>query len=191
MSSDTKSAPVKSAAEISKNVPLSPAAIKLLRDGMQPRPFLDLLIEKQHFADAVRFLAHTLAKREAAWWACLCSRPEKGATSPAPAAAAQKAAEAWVVDPSDEKRRAAHAAAKAAGIGTPIGLTCEAIFFSEGSIGPPEFQAVPPPEGVAATTAANAVILAAVAEPDKMIAKYRQFLALGNDVAAGKNGWKK
>jgi hypothetical protein len=71
-----------------------------------------------------------------------------------------------------------------------VGLTCEAVFFSEGSLGPAEFQAVPPPEFLAATTAANAVILAAVAEPDKMTARYRQFLALGQDVAAGKNQWK-
>ena len=190
MSVDSKTSP-KTAAEIAKNVPLSPVAAKLLREGMQPKPFLDLLIDKQHYADAVRFLAHTLPKREAAWWACLCSRPDKGVVVLPPAAAALQAAEAWVVDPNDEKRRAAHAAAKLAGIGTPVGLTCEAIFFSEGSIGPAEFQVVPPPEGVSATTAANAVILAAVAEPDKMTAKYRQFLALGNDVAAGKNKWKK
>jgi hypothetical protein len=157
---------------------------------MQPRPFLDLLIDKRLPADAVRFLAHTMPKREAVWWACLCVRPERGVVVPPPAAAAQQAAEVWVINPSDEKRRAAHAAAQLAGIGTPVGLTCEAVFFSEGSLGPAEFQAIPPPEFLTATTAANAVILAAVAAPDKMTAKYRQFLALGQDVAAGKNRWK-
>jgi hypothetical protein len=190
MSTGTKPVPAKSAAEIARNVPLSEPAAQLLREDLQPRPFLDLLIAQQHYADAVRFLAHTMTKREAVWWACLCSRPERGAAVPAPAAAAQQAAEAWVVSPSDEKRRAAHAAAQAAGVGTPVGLTCEAVFFSEGSLGPPEFKEVPPPEHLAATTAANAVILAAVAEPPKLEAKYRQFLALGQDVAAGKNGWK-
>jgi hypothetical protein len=190
MSTDTKAGPTKTAAEICRKVPLSPAAAKLLRADMQPKPFLDLLIEKQHYADAVRFLAHTMAKREAVWWACLCSRPEKGAVVPPPAAAAQQAAEAWVADPSDEKRRAAHAAAQVAGIGTPVGLTCEAVFFSEGSLGPAEYQAVPAPEGLSATTAGNAVILAAVAEADKMTAKYQGFLALGQDVATGKNKWK-
>jgi hypothetical protein len=184
------STPVKTAAEICRDVPLSEAAAKLLRADMQPRPFLDLLIDKQHYADAARFLAHSMPKREAVWWACLCIRPEKGAVVSAPGAAAQQAAEAWVADPSDEKRRAAHAAAQVVGLGAPVKLTCEAVFFSAGSMGPAEFKEVPAPEGLSATTAANAVILAAVAEPDRMAAKYRQFLALGNDVAAGKNRWK-
>jgi hypothetical protein len=69
----------KTAAEICRTCPLSEAAAKLLREDMQPRPFLDLLIDKQHYADAARFLAHTLPKRAAVWWACLCIRPEQGA----------------------------------------------------------------------------------------------------------------
>ena len=190
MSTANKAVPAKTAAEVCRNFPLSEAAAELLRDDMQPRPFLDLLIEKSHFADAVRFLAHSMPKREAVWWACLCGRPERGSAVPPATAAAQQAAEAWVANPSDEKRRAAHAAALAPGVGAPAGLTCEAAFFSEGSMGPPDLQPIPPPEHLAATTAANAVILFAVAEPAKMAEKYRQFLALGQDVAAGKNRWK-
>jgi hypothetical protein len=190
MSTSPNAAPAKTAAEICKNFPLSVPAGKLLRDKMQPRPFLDLLIEKEHYADAARFLAHTMPKREAIWWACLCMRPERGAKVPPPTAAAHKAAEAWVVDPSDEKRRAAHDAAQAKEVAPPAALACEAVFFSGGSLAPPKMQVVPPPENLTATMAANAVILTAVAEPPKMPAKYRQFLALGQDVAAGKNKWK-
>ena len=190
MSTDTKASAPKTAAEICQKASLTPAAAKLLREGMQPKPFLDLLIANKHYADAVRFLAHSMAKREAVWWACLCSRPDKGVAVAPPVAAAQQAAEAWVADPIDDKRRAAHAVAQVAGVGSPVGLTCEAVFFSEGSMGPKEYQAVPAPEGLCATTAANAVILAAVADPAKMAAKYGQFLTLGQDVAAGKNKWK-
>ena len=184
----TATTKAQTAAEICRHFALSEPAAKLLRADMQPKPFLDLLIAQQHHADAVRFLAHSMAKREAIWWACLCVRPEKGA---APATAAgQQAAEAWVAGPTDEKRRAAHAAAQVAGIAVPVKLTCEAVFFSEGSLGPAEYQAVPPPEHLTATMAANAVILAAVAEPAKMAAKYGRFLALGQDVAGGRNRWK-
>jgi hypothetical protein len=190
--SSAKPAPAaaKTAAEICRNFPLSEAAGKLLRPDMPPRPFLDLLIDKQHFADASRFLAHSMPKREAVWWACLCTRPERGATLPPPMVAALQAAEAWVADPTDEKRRAAFAAAQAAGSGNPVGLLGVAIFFSGGSLAPAEYQAVPPPEHLTASMAANAVILVAVAEPPKMAAKYRQLLALGTDVTAGKNRWK-
>jgi hypothetical protein len=157
---------------------------------MQARPFLDSLIAEQHYADAVKFLAHSMAKREAIWWACLCVRPQKGSVVAPATAGGQQAAEAWVTGPSDEKRRAAHAAAQVAGIAVPVKLACEAVFFSEGSLGPAEYQAVPPPEHLTATMAANAVILAAVADPAKMSAKFGQFLALGRDVADGKNLWK-
>ena len=38
--------------------------------------------------------------------------------------------------------------------------------------------------------AANAVILASVADPKTIPAKFKQYLALGQDVAAAKNRWK-
>ena len=68
----------KTAAEVCKHFPLGEEAKKLLRDGQTPAQFLDVLIEKQQFPDAVRFLAHALPKREAVWWACLCSRAVAG-----------------------------------------------------------------------------------------------------------------
>ncbi len=190
MTTAPPAAPVNKAAEICKRFPLSEPAAKLLRDEMKPQAFLDVLVEKQHFADATRLLAHSMPTREAIWWSCLCVRPEPGGAAAPPVAAAQLAAEAWVAAPTDAKRRAAHVAGEVAGVPPPVKLMCAAVFFSEGSLGPAEFQAVPPPEHMAATHAANAVILTAVAKADKMTAKYRQFLALGQEVAAGKQRWK-
>src|SRR6266536_3929242 len=92
----------KSAVEICKLVPLGDEAKKLLRDGLTPRQYLDVLIEKQQYVDAVRFLAHALPKREAVWWACLCARKAVGPNPPAPIQAALQAAEKWVVDPSED-----------------------------------------------------------------------------------------
>ncbi len=189
MSNNNQAASAKTVAEICQNIRLSKEAAKLPQDGMEAQAFLDLLIEQQYFADAVHVLAHSMPKREAIWWACLCSRPESAAAAPPPAAAAQEAAEAWVIDPTDEKRRAAHAAAEPAGIGTPVGLTCEAVFFSGGSIGPPDVAPVLPKEHLAATFAGNAVVLAAVADPKTIPTKYRQLLELGQQVASGENRW--
>src|SRR5262245_1276129 len=136
MSTANKGAPSKTAAEICAKFPLSEPAAKLLRPDMQARPFLNLLIDQEHYADAVRFMAHSMPKREAIWWACLCIRPEKGVNPPPAAAAAQKAAEEWVAKPSDEKRRAAFAAGEVDGMPAPVKLTCMAVFFSEGSLAP-------------------------------------------------------
>ncbi len=63
MSTDHQTAAPTAAAEICRKFPLSEAAAKLLRADMKPQPFLELLIDKQHHADAVRFLAHSMPKR--------------------------------------------------------------------------------------------------------------------------------
>jgi hypothetical protein len=188
MSIDEKPPAPKTAAEIcAKFEPTEPAA-KLLTPNMQPKAFLDLLIQKDLFMDAVHFVARTLSIREAAWWATVCSKPVAGA--PAPVADAHKKADGWVHEPGDDLRRAAHDAAQLAGVGTPVGLACEAIFFAEGSIGPKDMQAIPPPPGLAHKMAANSIILASVADPKTIPAKFKHHLTIGQDVAAGKNRWK-
>jgi hypothetical protein len=79
----------------------------LVNDAHTPTGFLALLIERDHLFDATRFLAQALPKREAVWWACLCTRTTfRDAVMPATAAAIA-AAEAWVYKPTDENRRAA------------------------------------------------------------------------------------
>src|ERR671937_2023253 len=101
MSNGLAKVTAKTAAEVCKHFPLGDEAKKLLRDGQTPAQFLDLLIEKQQFPDAVRFLAHALPKREAVWWACLSGRSVAGSSPPPPIAGALQAAEKWVSDPSE------------------------------------------------------------------------------------------
>jgi hypothetical protein len=181
----------KTAAEVCKNFPLGDEAKKLLREGLTPRQFLDVLVEKQQFPDAVRFLAHALPKREAVWWACLCARQAHGPNPPAPLGPALQAAEKWTSDPSEDNRRAAQTAAQAGAMGSPAGCAALAAFFSGGSLAPPNVAAVPPGETLTAQMAAGAVLLAAVlTEPHKAVEKYRKYVALGVDVGNGVNKWK-
>ena len=181
----------KTAAEVCKHFPLGEEAKKQLRDGMTPAQFLDALIEKQQFPDAVRFLAHALPKREGVWWACLCSRSVAG-SSPAPKiTSALQAAEKWVTDPSEDNRRAGMPAAEAAELKTPAGCAAMAAFWSGGSLAPPNVPVVPPGEYLTAHGVAGAVMLAAVqSEPEKAPDKYRKFLAQGIEVAKGTQRWK-
>src|SRR4051794_38440831 len=132
------------AAEVCARFPVGEAARGLLRDGMTTKQFLDLLIEKEEFPDATRLLAHALPKREGVWWACLCTRMVAGKEPPEPIVVALDAAEAWVADPSEENRRAAQAAAEAAGYGTPAGCAAVAAFWSGGGLRPPHRPALPP-----------------------------------------------
>ena len=181
----------KTAAEVCKHFALGEEAKKLLREGLTPGQFLDTLIEKQQFVDAVRFLAHALPKREAVWWACLCTRAVAGLNVPPKIAAALASAEKWVVDPSEENRRAAMPAAEGAEFKTPAGCAAVAAFWSGGSLGPPNVPVVPPGEYLTAHGVAGAVMLAALqSEPEKAPEKYRKFLAQGIEVAKGALRWK-
>src|SRR5207302_301373 len=120
------------AVEVCKRIAPGEAAKGLLREGLNARQYLDLLTENGLLPDAVRFLAQVAPKREAVWWACRCARSVAGAEPPAQAAAALKAAEKWAADPSEDNRRAAQAAAEAAGAETPAGCAALAAFWSGG-----------------------------------------------------------
>jgi hypothetical protein len=174
------------AAEICARFAPGEAARSLLKEDATPRQFLDLLIEKGEFADAVRFLAYALPKREAVWWASLCARMASGANPPAPILAALHAAEAWATDPTEENRRAAMPVAEAVGFATPAGCAAVSAFWSGGSLAPPDLPAVPPDESLTAHGVSGSVILSAVmTEPDKAPEKFRVFLSQGIGVAEG------
>jgi hypothetical protein len=178
------------AAEVAALFPLSEEARKLLQDNLTVLTYLYALMKNHFYLDAVRLLAHALPKREAVWWACLCARSVSGDNPPSPVAVALEAAEKWVVDPSEENRRPALAAAAAAEFSTPAGCAALAAFWSSGSLAPPGVPVIPPGETLTAQGAANAVLLAAVAtEPEKAPDRYVRFLTEGVRVANGASKW--
>lgn len=180
----------KTTKEIAQRFPLGDAAGALVQDDMVPRQFLDVLIEKKLHADAARFLAHALPKREAVWWACHCAEQILGAEPPPAEAAAVKAARTWVIDPSDDNRRAAFTAAEAAQLGTPAGCAAMAAFMSGGSLAPPKLTAVPPADHLTADFVAWSMAIGAVIkEPEKAADKYAAFLKFGLEVAEGQHLW--
>jgi len=182
----------KTAAEVCEHFPLGEEAGKLLRDELTPWEYLALLLQAQHYLDAIRFLAYALPKREAVWWACLCARSVAGMNPPPQITAALQAAERWVSDPNEDNRRTAMPAAEAAEFSTPAGCAAVAAFWSGGSLGPPDVPVIPPGEYLTAHAVASTVMLAAVLmEPDKAVEKYRTFLTQGievaNDIHRGSN----
>jgi hypothetical protein len=162
----------------------------LLSAGMSTRAYLDALLGRGLYSDALRVLAHALPKRAAVWWAYVCAAEMLG-PEPAPAArAALDAARAWVIDPEDEVRRAAFPAAEAAGLATPAGCIAMAAYLSGGSLAPPQFAAVPPDDRLTAKMVASALKLAAVIkEPEKAPEKYAAILRIGLEVADGRRPW--
>jgi hypothetical protein len=178
--------------EICSRFPLTDEARAILQPDLSAEAFVDRLCTAGLWIDAVRFLAHGLPKREAVWWGCLAARAALSEAPHAAACGAVEPAEAWVYRPNEDHRRAAMAAATAAGNDSPAGWAARSAFWSGGSLAPPEAPVVPPAEMLTGAAVAGAVCLAAVQrEPEHAAGKYRVFIAQGLDIAGGGTGRSK
>jgi hypothetical protein len=149
----------------------------LLTDQSTPQQFLNLLVEKELFGDAIRLAAYLLPQREAVGWGCLCVRHILASQKGKPLPNVQVAAERWVSAPNEENRWAAKETADKEDPKTPSGLLALAAFFAGRSMAPPNLQPVPPPEHVTSEIVGGAVFLAGVInEPEKANEKYRVFM---------------
>jgi len=174
--------------EVCRRADLGPDALALLEGALEPEAFLRALLERECWADAAKFLAHALPKREAVWWGILVVRSQLGDAAPAEATGILAAAERWVRQPTDEHRRAAMDLAEP-NLGDTAGLVGVAAFMSGGSLAPVGVDVVPPPVHLTGTMIANAVILSAVGgDPLTAPIKYRGFLVKGLEIARGPAG---
>jgi hypothetical protein len=177
--------------EISSLAELGEEAMALVGPDLHPLDFVNLLMEKTLFPDAVRFIAHALPKREAVWWGWVCARRSAGEHPPPKIKAALDATEKWIAQPNDDNRRSAMAAAEKAELGTAAGCAGLAAFFSGGSLAPPNAPVVPPGEYLTAKAVVGAVIFAAVAkEPERAPEKFKSFVAQGVDVTNRVKLWE-
>ena len=171
--------------EVCAQADIGPDAVALLDDGLAPEAFLRRLIEHEAYAEAVKYLAHALPKREAVWWGLLTVRSHLGEHAPPGPAGILAAAERWVRQPTDENRVAALEAAEPE-MASAAGMIGIAAFMSGASIAPPGCEPVAAPPHLTGTMVASAVILSAVT-PDALQAapKYRAYLAKGIEIAKG------
>jgi len=174
----TASPPPRTAADLCAGIRLSPPARKLLEPNLLPGDFLKRLIDNNHFVDTIRLMAIALRRREAVWWACLCTRHACRDKLPPAEREALRAAVQWVLDPTEEKRKAAATAANAAGARTPAGCAAKAAAL-----------AAQPSLVRSAKVVAAGVFLAAACCPPAERDVYRQFVAVGLDVDDGTATW--
>lgn len=159
---------------------LRDVAAPLFQPGDGVLSLTQRMVEHEHFAEAVRLLAHALPRREGIWWAWFCARRASGEAPAPPIQGALDATERWIRAPGDEHRRQAMAAAEAADLGSPAGCVAFAAFLSGGSIAPPDAPDVPAPEYAAARAIAGSIIMSAVSqEPEKAPDRFRDFIAQG------------
>lgn len=182
----------RTAADICEHFELAREARALLEPNATPREFLDALQSARQHKAALAFLAHALPARVAVWWGCLCLMHASAADPASPQAAAQEAAALWVLDPTEEAREVAEAAAKAAGNSTPAGSLAFGAAWTGGSLTPPIAKVPPvvpgpyqPAKGVYV-----AVLLAAVTSGASNLAeRMGHFVDLGVGVAEGRFAW--
>ena len=183
--------PIPKVVAISTVAELGDEAMALLRPDLPPVDFIQLLVGKKLYADAVRFLAHALPKREAVWWAWVSARRAAGQEPSPKIKTSLQATEKWIADPKEENRRAAMAAAQTADLGTAAGCAGLAAFFSGGSLAPPEAPVVPPGEYLTAKAVTGAIIFSCLAtEPEKGPEKFQAAIAQGVDVTTRIKLWE-
>jgi hypothetical protein len=163
---------------------------ELLRSGQSPQQFYERLRDHDYLPEARRVLTHALPKRRALWWACICAAHAQP-VKPAPLGDAVIAAVTrFVLDPSDERRRATLPLGKAAGFQTLPGNLAMAAFFSGGSVSDPGLPPVAPRPFVTGRLTSVTIYLAAVRRnPARYKDVLRQYLDLGLAIARGQHLW--
>jgi hypothetical protein len=165
------------------------AAKKLLTPDISTEQYLKLLLQNKLYVDAMRVLAYALPKQQAIAWAGGCARQFSEAYPSDKSTAALEAVQRWLADPSEENRRTAVKVAEQAEFNTPAGSAALAVFFSGGSIAPPDMPETEPHQTMMPNSVFNAVMLAALSkEPEKAEEKYKAFLATGQKLAKDQQG---
>jgi hypothetical protein len=172
-------------------IKLKPEGAALLADGMTSQAFFETLLEHNCLADARRILAHALPKRRALWWASLAARHACEGRMTEALASVLRAVSQYVVDPCEDRRRAAGEFAKRTPPNTIAGCLATAAFFSEGSVSPSGFPAVAPRPFVTGRLVGVAVYLSSVTIDPACYKQYlREYLQWGRAIAAGEMLWE-
>lgn len=177
------------AAQLTPHFEMSDEGRAVATPEQSPGELLDALLDAACHRDAVALLAHGLGRREAVWWACVCTRVTLEPDAGPEVVAALSAAEAWCYDPSDDNRHAAYAAAEAQGNDHPASCAALGAFWGGENMAPPESGVtVAPGPFLTAKAVQAAVTLSAVRRaPEKAAERLADFVERGVDIANG--GW--
>jgi len=168
---------------------LDPPALVLLNGCTDTATGLGRLQAAGDLAAAARLGGFALPRREAVWWAAMCTAHTALPDQPDLEVKAREAAEHWVRQQQDATRREAMALARQAGFKAPESWAAVAAFWSGDSMAPPDQPAVPPAPHLAGTAVAGAVALASVRrDPALRPGRLERFLVSLREIAGGGAG---
>jgi hypothetical protein len=153
-------------------------------DRDPPEAVFDRLRREGKDDDAALFLGQALPRYEVVAWAAHAVRDKSPPDLKPRDAEALEASLQWLRDPSDTRRRAAFDAALAASDTSSQRMCALAVFFSGGSLAPPDLEPLPAPKAAAGSFAASAVLTAAT-DSGRRQEGLRAALALGDALAVG------
>jgi hypothetical protein len=151
---------------------------------------VDRLLENELYTDVIALLAHVLPQREGVWWAWSCARDVSESPSPE-AAAALEATSKWIVEQTDEYRRAAGDAAEALDYDSPAAMAALAAFMCGDTLGPADAPPSPAPPTAAPQAITGSICMAAAAgDAEGIDDRFRQFIERGMERADKGRIWE-
>lgn len=169
---------------------ISEAARQCLPGCNSTRDFVRRLHDKGLACDALKVLPHLLPNRVAIWWGCLCVWDAQRSQTDGTRQSALEAIVHWVQMPSESHRRTCEHFGRVLGVRTSPGALAMAVFWSGGSMSAPDQPHVPPPTGLASQVVGAAVQAAAMERDSVRYTDFfRQYLAIGLEVVAGRVLW--
>lgn len=154
-------------------------------DRDPPEAVFDRLRQDGKDDDAALFLGQALPRFEVVAWAVQAVRDMAPPDLKPRDADALEASLQWVRDPSDTRRRAAFDAALAASDTSAQRMCALAVFFSGGSLAPPDLEPLLAPKEASGTFAASAVLTAAT-DSGRRQEGLHAALNLGDALAVGR-----
>jgi hypothetical protein len=147
--------------------------------------FLNFLVKKSYYVDAINFVSHALDPFILIEWGFTCvSATDLNSENNM----IRQMILEWLKTPDDTKRRAIQKQGKDLDTINPYYWLSWGVFWSGGSIVEPDMSSVFPQEGLLAHAISGAVMLAAVQDNGKNMKKnYENFLKQGLTLLEGKH----
>jgi len=169
----------------------SDQAKALFQPQLGAREYVELLVSRQLYPDAVGLLVQLVSRREGVWWAWSCACDAAGA-APAPGVAGVlDAVRQWILEPTDENRRAAFDAALAIDFEASAGFAGLAVFLCGETLGPAGGPPAPPGPHAAIRAIAAGICVAAFEHTEGTENRFPAFLARGLECAETGNAWER
>lgn len=175
------------ARQIAARAGVADEAKELLKDDTTPGAYLNLLLKKELYKDALLFFAHGVPGDVTLQWAVDCVKEFKPKDPPAKPSESLPLCEQWLQTRSEDVRRQAGKTAKKAGMATPADNVAMAVFFAGSSIGAANGPQAPPPKFASERMAAGAVRMAVLKSPPLQAPQnYARALDIGKALATSR-----